>query len=322
VGEATGLLLGLLAAGVWGTQDVLVAFAGRRVGGIVSAIGIVGTSMVIVFAIGIVTGTGPPSDPRIVLIAIAQGAISSVGFTAFYTALRLGPISVVSPTVAVYGGLSSLLAVVILGERPGPVQVAGAVAATLGIAFVGLTVAAGSSRPKLTGPGVPFALVALVAWSTSTIVLAVAIQGSNWLSVVEVARPANLTFLVVALLVVRWRGGRREDLPPLTAEPEPVIDVEAGAAVAERGMAGRLSTRLSAHPYRILLVGGVFETIGYAAFTYGLQVAPAWLVALASSLGPMVTVAAGVLLLGERPKLVQWAGIALVFSGIALVAVG
>jgi drug/metabolite transporter (DMT)-like permease len=317
VGEATGLFLGLLAAGVWGTQDVLVAFAGRKVGGIVSAIGIVGTSMVIVFVIGLVTGVGPPSDPRIVAIAIAQGAISAVGFSCFYTALRLGPISVVSPTVAVYGGLSSLLAVVILGERPGPVQVAGAIAATVGIAFVGLQMAAGSSRPKLTGPGVPFALVALVAWSTSTIVLAIAIQGASWLSVVEVARPANLTFLFVAFLVVRWRGGRREDLPPLTAEPEPVIDVEAG-----RGMAGRISARLSAHPYRILALGGVFETVGYAAFTYGLQTSPAWLVALASSLGPMVTVAAGVLLFGERPRPLQWVGIALVFSGIALVALG
>jgi drug/metabolite transporter (DMT)-like permease len=317
VGEATGLLLGLLAASVWGTQDVLVAFAGRRVGGIVSAIGIVGTSMVIVFAIGLVAGVGPPSDPRLVAIAIAQGGISAVGFTAFYTALRLGPISVVSPTVAVYGGLSSLLAVVILGERPGPVQVAGAIAATVGIAFVGLTMAAGSSRPKLTGPGVPFALVALVAWSTSTIVLAIAIQGASWLSVIEIARPANLTFLVVALLVVRWRGGRREDLPPLTAEPEPVIDVE-----AEHGFARRISDRLSAHPYRILALGGVLETVGYAAFTYGLQVSPAWLVALASSLGPMVTVAAGVALFGERPRPPQWAGIALVFSGIALVALG
>lgn len=319
MGEATGLLLGLLAAAVWGTQDVLVAFAGRKVGGIVSAMGIVGTSMVIVFAIGLVTGVGPPSDPRIVAIAIAQGAISAVGFSCFYTALRLGPISVVSPTVAVYGGLSSLLAVVILGERPGPVQVAGAAAATVGIAFVGLTVAAGS-RPKLTGPGVPFALGALVAWSTSTIVLAVAIQQASWLSVVEIARPANLFFLVVLFLVVRWRGGRREDLPPLTLEPEPVIDVEAGPR--ERGAARRISDRLSAHPYRILVLGGVFETIGYASFTYGLQVAPTWLVALASSLGPMVTVAAGVLLFGERPRPVQWAGIALVFSGIAMVAIG
>jgi drug/metabolite transporter (DMT)-like permease len=317
MGGATGLFLGLLAAAVWGTQDVLVAFAGRRVGGVVSALGIVGTSSAIILAIGLASGVTPPSDQGILLLAAAQGAISSIGFTAFYTALRLGPISVVSPTVAVYGGLASLLAVVFLGERPGPVEVAGAVAATIGIVFVGLTVGAGSSRPRFTGPGVPFAIAALIAWSTSTIVMAVAVRESSWLSVAEIARPANLLVLVAVFLVVRRRGARPEELPPLTPEPEPLIEV--GHA---RGRASRISARLTAHPYRILAVGGVLETVGYVSFAYGLEVAPAWLVSLASSLGPLVTVAAGVLLLGERPRPVQWAGIALVLAGIAAVAIG
>ena len=192
VGEATGLLLGLLAASVWGTQDVLVAFAGRRVGGIVSAIGIVGTSMVLVFAIGLVAGVGPPSDPRLVAIAIAQGGISAVGFTAFYTALRLGPISVVSPTVAVYGGLASLLAVIFLGERPGPVQVAGAIAATIGIAFVGPDVGRRLQPAQLHRPRRP------VRDRRARRVVHEHDRprdrdpGASWLSVVEIARPANL----------------------------------------------------------------------------------------------------------------------------------
>ena len=88
------------------------------------------------------------------------------------------------------------------------------------------------------------------------------------------------------------------------------------------GRAGRIAARLSAHPYRILVIGGALESTGFIAFTYGLQVAPAWLVALASSLGPMVTVSAGVVLFGERPRGIQWAGIALVFAGIAFVAIG
>ena len=94
------------------------------------------------------------------------------------------------------------------------------------------------------------------------------------------------------------------------------------AAGTSPGPGARLSAVLSAHPYRILVIGGTLESIGFVAFTYGLEVAPAWLVALASSLGPMVTVAAGIALFGERPRPAQWAGIALVFAGIALVAIG
>jgi drug/metabolite transporter (DMT)-like permease len=96
---------------------VLVAFAGRRVGGVASAAGVVGTSCLLVVAYGLATGVGPPADPRAFAFAVAAGAISSVGFATFYTALRLGPVSIVSPTAAVYGGFASLLAVVLLGER-------------------------------------------------------------------------------------------------------------------------------------------------------------------------------------------------------------
>ena len=325
MGDATGLFLGLLAAAVWGSQDVLVAFAGRRVGGVVSALGIVGTSSAIVLTLGILQGVVPPSDPHAFWLAAAAGVISAFGFTCFYTALRLGPISVASPTVAVYGGLGALGAVIFLGETLGPAQAVGAIAATVGIALVGVTIAAGANRPSFTGPGVPFALAALVAWSASTLILAVAIREAGWLSTAEIARPANVLVLVVLVLVVRSRRGATPDeLPPLAPEPAPVIDVAAATAAAgtSPGPGARLSAVLSAHPYRILVIGGALESIGFVAFTYGLQVAPAWLVALASSLGPMVTVAAGVILFGERPRRVQWAGIGLVFAGIGLVALG
>jgi drug/metabolite transporter (DMT)-like permease len=319
MGDATGLFLGLLAAGVWGTQDVLVAFAGRRVGGIVSALGIVATSCAIILTLAVVQGVGPPTQPRVLATAVAAGAISAFGFSCFYTALRLGPVSVASPTVAVYGGLAALLAVIFLGESLVPAQAVGAAAATVGIALVGITVAAGSSLPRFRGPGVPFALAALVAWSVSTVMLATAIREVGWLSAAAAQRPTNVLVLVVMLVIVRSRGSPMEELPPLAPEPEPVIDVAATSATASRG--ARLSSILSAHPYRILVVGGTLESIGFVAFAYGLQVAPAWLVALASSLGPMVTVAAGIALFAERPRPIQWAGIALVFTGIALVAV-
>jgi hypothetical protein len=56
-----------------------------------------------------------------------------------------------------------------------------------------------------------------------------------------------------------------DDLPPLAPEPEPVIDVPHDAG----GLAGRISARLGAHPYPILVVGGFLETFGFVAFTYG-----------------------------------------------------
>jgi len=324
VDVTSGLALGLLAAAMWGTLDVLVAFAGRRVGGVTSAVAVVGTSCILVVGYGVASGAAFPTDPRSVLLAGAAGAISSVGFACFYTALRLGPVSVVSPTVAVYGGLASLLAVVVLGERPAPVQVAGAVAATIGIAVAGITIGRGARRPRFSGPGVPFALVSLVAWAVSIVVLAQPIREVGWLGASMVARIVNAGTLVGLYLVIRWRGTAPADMPPLAPEPGPPIDVEAEMAGRPGAASDRVPphARLSAHPYALLVTAGFLETFGFVAFAYGLQVAPAWLVSLASSLGPTVTVTAGVILFHERPRPVQWAGIGLVFAGIGLVALG
>jgi drug/metabolite transporter (DMT)-like permease len=317
----SGLALGLLAAAMWGTLDIVVAFAGRRVGGVTSAAAVVGTSCLLILGYGLVTGAAFPTDPRAVLMAAAAGAISSIGFVCFYTALRLGPVSIVSPTVAVYGGLASLLAVVVLGERPAPVQVAGAMAATFGIAIAGITFGRSRGRPRFSGPGVPFALVSLVAWSVSIVVLAQPIREAGWLEASMVARIVNAGLLVAMFLVVRRRGAGAPDLPPLAPEPGRQLEIPPDPPGAVTGRA-RLRDRLGAHPLALLVAGGFLETTGFVAFAYGLQIAPAWLVALASSLGPLVTVSAGVLLFGERPRPVQWAGIGLVLCGIALVALG
>jgi len=330
MGDPTGLLLGLFAAGMWGTLDVLVAFAGRRVGGVASAAGVVGTSCLLVLCYGLATGVAPPADPRAFALAGAAGAISSVGFATFYTALRLGPVSIVSPTAAVYGGFASLLAVILLGERPAPVQALGGVAATVGIALAGISLQRGAGRPRFAGPGIPFALVSLVAWSVSIVVLAVPIREVGWLSASMAARPANALILFGVLWVVRRRGAGVGDMPPLTPEPQVPIDIAtvggeargAGDAAGSPARRDRITARLGRHPYSILVVAGFLETGGFVAFAYGLQVAAAWLVSLASSLGPIVTVSAGVLLFAERPRPVQWLGIGLVLAGVGLVAVG
>ena len=53
----------------------------------------------------------------------------------------------------------------------------------------------------------------------------------------------------------------------------------------------------------------------------GLEVAPTWLVGLASSFGPVLAVAYAVWRLGERPHATQWAGLALLAGGVVVLAV-
>jgi drug/metabolite transporter (DMT)-like permease len=69
-----------------------------------------------------------------------------------------------------------------------------------------------------------------------------------------------------------------------------------------------------------IVLAGVLDVLGLLAFAYGLQYAETWLVGLASSFGPAVTIVVAVLVLGERLKSIQWLGLAGVLTGVVLIA--
>ena len=65
---------------------------------------------------------------------------------------------------------------------------------------------------------------------------------------------------------------------------------------------------------------GLFDIVGFVAFAIGLEVAPTWIVGLASSFGPVVAVIVAVALWGERLRPTQWVGLAGIALGLAAVA--
>ena len=64
----------------------------------------------------------------------------------------------------------------------------------------------------------------------------------------------------------------------------------------------------------------MLDVLGLLSFSYGLQHAETWLVGLASSFGPAVTILFAVAFLGERLKPIQWVGLAGVLLG--MIAIG
>jgi chloramphenicol-sensitive protein RarD len=69
-----------------------------------------------------------------------------------------------------------------------------------------------------------------------------------------------------------------------------------------------------------IVVAGVLDVVGLIFFVIGLETAPTWMVGLASSFGPAVTILVAVALLGERLKPVQWLGLAGVAVGMVAIA--
>ena len=76
-------------------------------------------------------------------------------------------------------------------------------------------------------------------------------------------------------------------------------------------------------PARALVAGGaagLLDIVGFVAFAIGLEIAPTWIVGLASSFGPAVAVIVAVALWGERLRPTQWLGLAGIALGLVAVA--
>ena len=89
------------------------------------------------------------ADSTFVLV-LALGVVAMVAYLAYFTGLRIGPIAVVSPMVAAYGGLTVVLAVIVRGESLTAQQAFGAAVATVGIVMTGIALDGGSAASGRT----------------------------------------------------------------------------------------------------------------------------------------------------------------------------
>lgn len=292
-----GLLTGLGAALSWGTMDIASALASRRIGSLRVTAGVQLASSALLVIAAIATASAIPSDPGVLAICSLLGLIGAGAYLSYFTGLRVGPISVVSGMVAAYGGLTVVLAVLIRGESLSLTQAAGAAVATIGVILTGVAFDGGLRATRFAGPGVVFAVVALILFALMTITMDVALESADWLQVLLVSRLVTAAISIVAVAGVSMAA--RET-------------VDVGSRVRTSGSRRRTAA--------MLLVAGSLDVTGLVSFSVGLSSAPTWMVGLASSFGPAVTILVAVALLGERLRPIQWFG--LVGVAIGMIAIG
>jgi drug/metabolite transporter (DMT)-like permease len=285
-----GLLLGLSAAVCWGLTDVTAALAGRRFGSLPTLAIAQLISLVVLLGLGVVILGRVPVAPEVAPQAALFGALLAVGYVTMFAGLAIGPVSVVSPAVAAFGGMTVILSVIFLGEKVAPLQWLGVAVGTVGVSLTALRFDGTIRGVRPVSRGVALAVVSIFLFAAGSIGLV------GWLDVIFMSRFANAAVVWLLLLVVRRRRPRGAHLL-LDHPDEP--DRWARWVVVSVGL---------------LDMGGVIS------FGIGLQVSMAWIVGLASSFGPAVAVVVAVGLLGERLRPVQWLGILSIAVGLVLIA--
>lgn len=278
------LVLSLLAALSWGVSDFVGGLAARRATALATVLiafplGAIGFALLAPLAGGSVSAAT-------LWLSIACGVLSAFGVLWFYAALAAGPMSVVSPLTALLVAGLPLLAGLLLGERPGPVALAGA-----GIAVVA---------------------VVLVSWEDRT----AQVEGARltaralWLTVGAGAAYAGY-------FVVLDRVPADSGLWPL------VVSRAVGSVlVVVAYLAGRRLHLLTGVPARLAIAAGVLDVVANVAFLYALRAGLLTLVSVLTALYPAATVLLARLVLGERTSLVQRLGLGLAVVAVALIATG
>ena len=281
-----GIALGLAAALSWGLADYFVTLASRRTGTLRVVLGfhLVATAVLaaVVLATGALEDISWGDVPPFVLL----GGLGWASYLAFYRALAIGPISIVSPVVSGYAAVTVVLAVFVLDERLSGGEIVAIVTALVGVVLASSDLRRIFAAERLAALGILLALATTLLIGGFVFGVAYYSDDFGWLTPIFLAR-AFATALV--------------------------------AATAARGGRWRFPDR---SPRLLGTIGliALLDTGGYVSFNVGSRNADTAIVAAASSPYAVVPIVMGVVLLAERPARVQWAGIALVIAGLVLLA--
>ena len=283
------IFLGLAAAVLYGSGDFLGGMATRKLPVLpvlllADAAGLIVALVVAVMSPGTIALAG-------LAWGISAGLIGGVGLIIFYIGLATGPMSVVAPVAGLVSTVLPVGAALVGGERPGVGVYAGAVLCLVAIVMTSSAgnaqdagAAAGAGRPG-RGRAIAYGAVAGAAFGLFFLLIRNAGEsGEFW--PVAAGRIGELAVVLIAAAVLR------RSLSPGGADVRLLL-AAAGAGVID-----------------------VVANICYVAATrtgaFGLAV-------VLASLYPGFTVLLARVVLGERLRWVQRAGLALAAIGILLV---
>lgn len=313
-----GVALGLGAALSWGLADYFAAVASRGIGALRVVLGFHLAALIPLTVLVLVTDALARVSLGQVALFVLVGAVGWVSYLAFYGALEIGPISVLSPVVSGYAAVTALLAVLIAGNHLSALQ-AIAVAITIAGAMLASADVREIARAKLerrSALGFLLALAAMALLGAFVFGVSYYRQRIGWLAPIFLARAFATVFVLGHVLASRGRPGSvTGDAPPATGD---IFSAVAGVPAAP---AGRRAARRPGKLVALMALLGLLDTGGYVCFNLGVGHAATAIVAAASAPYAVVPIVMGVSLFAERPTGAQWLGIAVVISGVILLGV-
>lgn len=283
------VMLAVVVAAIWGLNFVAIAIGLRDFPPILfCALRFALAATPLLFILW-QTGHRQPPIPWRYLVGIGF-VLGVVKFSLLFIAINIGmPAGLASLVLQSQAFFTALLAIPLLGDRPGLKQMIG-----MTVAFAGIALIATGLPTSASLWGLGLSIAAAAAWGVSNILMK-QVQTAS-------ATPPNLFTMMVWISLI----------PPL-----PLLALSAmvegtdswATAYAGLGWVGIGS---------LVYIAGAATLIGFAAWGFLLRHHPASLVAPFSLLVPIFGMSSSALFLGETLTALKVAGAALVFAGLAI----
>jgi drug/metabolite transporter (DMT)-like permease len=258
----------------------------RRIALLVVLLTSQGVGLVLITAVVLAAGTGPPAAG--IMLVAALGSIAGIaGLAAFYRGLVVGAMGVVAPISATAAAIPVAVGLA-GGERPSTLQVVGMLVVLVGVVLAsreaGGTVGA-DGRSARVAAGAGLALVAALGFGTFFVVVDYASEADPLWTILA-ARATGVVLLSTLLA------------------------------------AGRRRVVLDRHDAPGLIAIGAFDVAANTMFALASTQGLLSVVAVLASLYPVATIILARVVLGERVRAVQRTGALGALAGVVLITAG
>lgn len=276
------IVLALTASLAYGWSDFLGGNASRRESSFaVTATAQIASGVVLLAAALLWRGTPTASD---LWLGVLAGVCGGAGIAALYGALALGRMSVVAPVTAALSGSLPALVDLLSGTSVPPAAIAGMALAVVAVVVVSASAEAEPAQERSRDlPALGLAVGAGVLFAIGIVGLSRTGAGSGLWPLVA----ARVVSVTLAGGLAAWRAGH--------------------VLAAPHARAGSLGA-------------GVFDAVANVTMLVALRLGPLAVASVLSSLYPVVIVVLAFVVLRERLRPVQQAGVALALLAVVLTA--
>ncbi len=282
MGEARlSLLMGVLAALIWGLHDMVVRIVSPRGAVAPLLFTTLATGTLLLAPVAFLSDGDEPLAGSALGLALLSGLAFTAASVGLYRAFAIGPVRLVAPLCGSYPVLSLAIAA-LHGRAAAGWEWVAVLAIIAGLALAALQ--GEEETTGLRGQAILWALVGAAGFGLTFALAQQAAKGGGELTITVLARLAALACVAAWLLVART------PLAPVRSQWRPLA----------------LLGALDATAISLVVAAARFPSPEYAA--------------VASSVFGLVTILLAWRFLGEAMRPVQWLGVLIVFGSIAAIA--